>query len=205
MWGAKRLSGSLLLWAAALAALTLVTRVPLRSTQLFAWDSANFALALQHYNVAWHQPQPPGYILYVAAARLVHFVVADANAAYVWLSVVASVGAVWCAVLVGSRLFGTPTGVLGGLILTTKLALLGTGRGGLPLRLPGPLLVPDRTTRASEPQRRPRHHPRQRRAPSHRRRLPAGAGAISATALALGRLAAAAVALARRPGGCWPC
>ena len=127
MWGAKRFSGSLLWWAAALAALTLMTRIPLRSTQLFAWDSANFALALQHYNVAWHQPQPPGYILYVAAARLVHVVVADANAAYVWLSVVASVGAVWCTVLVGGRLFGAPTGILGGLVLTTSSLFWGQG------------------------------------------------------------------------------
>ena len=144
MWGAKRFSGSLLWWAAALAALTLITRIPLRSTQLFAWDSANFALALQHYNVAWHQPQPPGYILYVAAARLVHFVVADANAAYVWLSVVASVGAVWCTVLVGGRLFGAPTGVLGGLILATSSLFWGQGVVAYPyafLALFSPLIV----------------------------------------------------------------
>ena len=118
--------------AAGLAAFTFITRVPLRSTQLFAWDSANFALALQHYNVAWHQPQPPGYILYVAAARLVHVVVADANAAYVWLSVLASVGAVWCTVLVGGRLFGAPTGVLGGLILTTSSLFWGQGEVAYP-------------------------------------------------------------------------
>ena len=204
MWGAKRFSGSLLWWAAGLAVLTLITRIPLRSTQLFAWDSANFALALQHYNVAWHQPQPPGYILYVAAARLLHVVVADANAAYVWLSVVASVGAVWCAVLVGGRLFGTPTGVLGGLILTTSSLFWGQGEVAYPYSLPGALFVPDRAARASEPQRWPRHHARQRCAARHRRRLPTGVGALPATALALGRLAAAAVALARRPGiaGC---
>ncbi len=132
VWGGKRFSGSLLWWAAGLAALTLLTRVPLRSTQLFAWDSANFALALQHYNVAWHQPQPPGYILYVAAARLVHVVVVDANAAYVWLSVLASVGAVWSTVLVGGRLFGAPTGVLGGLILTTSSLFWGHGEVAYP-------------------------------------------------------------------------
>ena len=144
MWGAKHFSGSLLWWAAGLAALTLITRIPLRSTQLFAWDSANFALALQHYNVAWHQPQPPGYILYVAAARLVHVVVADANAAYVWLSVVASVGAVWCVVLVGGRLFGAPTGILGGLVLTTSSLFWGQGEVAYPyafLALFSPLVV----------------------------------------------------------------
>ncbi len=132
LWGAKRFSGSLLWWATGLAALTLITRVPLRSTHLFAWDSANFALALQHYNVAWHQPQPPGYILYVAAARLLHVVVPDANAAYVWLSVVASVGAVWYTVLVGGRLFGAPTGVLGGLVLTTSSLFWGQGEVAYP-------------------------------------------------------------------------
>ncbi len=132
MWEAKRFSGSLLWGAAALAALTLITRIPLRSTQLFAWDSANFALALQHYNVAWHQPQPPGYILYVAAARLVHVFVADVNAAYVWLSVLASGGAVWCTVLVGGRLFGAPTGILGGLALTTSSLFWGQGEVAYP-------------------------------------------------------------------------
>ncbi len=144
MWGAKRFSGSLLWWAAALAALTLITRIPFRSTHLFAWDSANFALALQHYNVAWHQPQPPGYILYVAAARLIHFIVADANAAYVWLSVVASIGAVWCTVLVGGRLFGITTGILGGLILTTSSLFWGQGVVAYPytfLALFSPLIV----------------------------------------------------------------
>ena len=125
-------SGIVLWWAVGLAGATFLSRLPFRSTQLFAWDSANFALALQHYNVAWHQPQPPGYILYVAAARLLHFFVPDANAAYVWLSVGASAAAVLCTVLLGSRLFGAFVGVLGGLVLATSSLFWGQGEVAYP-------------------------------------------------------------------------
>lgn len=118
--------------AATIALFTLFTRLPFRSTHLFAWDSANFALALENYNVSWHQPQPPGYILYVAAARLLHFFVHDANAAYVWLSIMASVGAVWCTVLLGNRIFGSPTGSLGGLLLSTSSLFWGQGEVAYP-------------------------------------------------------------------------
>ena len=58
------------LLAAGLGLITILSRIPFRSRYLFSWDSANFALALEHYNVAFHQPQPPGYPLYVASAHL---------------------------------------------------------------------------------------------------------------------------------------
>jgi len=77
-------------WACASAIATLLTRVPLASHYLFSWDSANFAFALDKYNVAAHQPHPPGYPLYVATAWLLRPLFADANAVYVALSVAAS-------------------------------------------------------------------------------------------------------------------
>src|SRR5437763_174957 len=57
-------------WAILLGVLTSLSRFPFRSHYLFSWDSANFALALDQYNVTFHQPQPPGYPLYVASAWL---------------------------------------------------------------------------------------------------------------------------------------
>ncbi|HET7771184.1 MAG TPA: DUF2723 domain-containing protein [Chloroflexota bacterium] len=106
--------------AIALGLLTAVSRIPFRSRSLFAWDSANFALALEQYNVGFHQPQPPGYPAYVGAARLLYGALGDANAAYVWLSVVASGLAVTFLVLAAARLYGRRTALLAGVLLATS-------------------------------------------------------------------------------------
>ena len=99
---------------------TLVSRIPFRSETLFAWDSANFAFALEEYNVAFHQPQPPGYPLYVASAKLLYSLGLDANTSYVLLSLAASSLAVWCLFILGWRLYGLQTGVVSALLLGTS-------------------------------------------------------------------------------------
>src|SRR5215470_6783477 len=73
-----------------LAAATVLSRIPFRAHLLPTWDAVQFALALDHYDIAAHQPHPPGYILYVAAARLVRLVVGDPAQSLVWLSIAAS-------------------------------------------------------------------------------------------------------------------
>jgi hypothetical protein len=112
---------------------TVLTRIPFRSTYLFAWDSANFALALNQYNVSFHQPQPPGYPLYVASAWLVRTLLGtDANASYVVLSIGASAVAVAMLSIVGARLFDRSTGLLGGAVLATSALFWGQGEVAYP-------------------------------------------------------------------------
>lgn len=72
--------------ATALALLTVLSRWPYRARMLYNWDAVQFALALREYDVAKHQPHPPGYILYVALGRLVHAWVGDPATAYVVLA-----------------------------------------------------------------------------------------------------------------------
>ena len=43
---------------------------PYRARMLYNWDAVQFALALREFDVAKHQPHPPGYLLYVALGRL---------------------------------------------------------------------------------------------------------------------------------------
>ena len=57
-----------------------------RSRWLDDWDSVNFALALDSFDLLKHQPHPPGYPLYVAAGKLVHLVVAGHAAALTLVS-----------------------------------------------------------------------------------------------------------------------
>src|SRR5258708_28673455 len=56
--------------ATALATLTFLSRVPFVGRNLFDWDSLQFALGMQRFDLASHRPHPPGYIGYVMAGRL---------------------------------------------------------------------------------------------------------------------------------------
>jgi hypothetical protein len=95
------------------------SRLPFASRVLFSWDSANYAMALESYNVAFHQPHPPGNPLYVAAAWLVHLVVADANLSYILLSVTGSAVAAIAVFGLATRLYGALVGILAVLLFIT--------------------------------------------------------------------------------------
>ena len=56
--------------AGGLAALYLLLHLPFLAPSLEDIDSINFALALRDYDVAQHQPHPPGYPVYIALARV---------------------------------------------------------------------------------------------------------------------------------------
>src|SRR5579885_584151 len=49
-----------------------VTRWLAAPKYLYYFDSANFALSLEHFDPALHQPQPPGYPLFVGLIRVIH-------------------------------------------------------------------------------------------------------------------------------------
>ncbi|MEP6695146.1 MAG: hypothetical protein ABJB39_10930 [Chloroflexota bacterium] len=81
--------------AAGLFVLTLASRLPFLSQQLWAWDSVLYARALEDgfhvdYALAEQRPHPPGYILYVGVAWLARLLTQDSNAALVAVAAVAS-------------------------------------------------------------------------------------------------------------------
>ena len=81
--------------AAAIFALTLATRVPFASSQLWAWDSVLYARALEDgfhvdYVTESQRPHPPGYILYVGIASVARQFTNDSNSALVLVSMIAS-------------------------------------------------------------------------------------------------------------------
>jgi hypothetical protein len=55
----------------------LASRIPFLPPTVEDIDSVNFALALDSFNPALHQPHPPGYPLFVASARLIKLLVRD--------------------------------------------------------------------------------------------------------------------------------
>ena len=56
-------------------AVALATRFLARGHSMWDWDEALFCLGVRDYNVILHHPHPPGYPLFIAAAKLVRFAV----------------------------------------------------------------------------------------------------------------------------------
>jgi len=115
-----------------LAAATVASRLPFTSRMLYAWDSANFALALERYNVAFHQPHPPGYPLYVGVAWLVNQWTGDPNASYVAVSVAASAGAVAVLFLLATRMYDPWVGLASAVLLGASVGFWGYGEVAYP-------------------------------------------------------------------------
>jgi len=99
----------------------ILTRVPFRSEILHHWDSVNFALALDQYDVRLHQPHPPGtFVLYILLGRLFYTFIPDANAALTWLSVALSGLGAAALYLLAEIWFDRRTALIAGLLALTS-------------------------------------------------------------------------------------
>src|SRR5215467_8969056 len=96
----------------ALACATVLSRLPFLTPRLAHWDAVNYALGLHDFNVAAHQPHPPGSPYFILLGRLALTVTADDNAALILVSLVASVGAVIGEYALARMLFGPRAALL---------------------------------------------------------------------------------------------
>ena len=63
----------------------------LRTQRLGWWDSAQFALALERFNIVEHRPHPPGYPLYILWGKIATFFTHDPNVSFIFFGLVLSV------------------------------------------------------------------------------------------------------------------
>lgn len=105
--------------AAVVFAASLALRVPWRSTAPFHWDTAQFALAVQHFDVTRSQPHAPGFFLYVMLGRLVNLALHDPHASLVWVSATAGSAMAALGFLLGTVLFWRGCGLAVAVILAT--------------------------------------------------------------------------------------
>ena len=104
-------------WVLLLALLGCLTRIPFASKILYHWDSINYSLALKEFNISLHQPQPPGYILYVYLTRLVNVFLPEPQTTFLFLNFLFSTLAAIALYFLGKVMFDRRVGVLGGLFL----------------------------------------------------------------------------------------
>ena len=97
--------------------LVAATRWPLAPKYLYYFDSVNFALALDDFNPAAHQPQPPGYPLFVGFARILHLFVGRAEDVFILAGVLAASAAVILVWALGDAMFERGAGLLAAALL----------------------------------------------------------------------------------------
>lgn len=98
------------------------TRWPLAPKYLYYFDSANFALSLENFNPALHQPQPPGYPLYVLLLRAIHWFVAPAEKVLLISGLIAGFAAILLIFFFARDVFGNAAGILGAALLASNPA-----------------------------------------------------------------------------------
>ncbi|MEK6975989.1 MAG: glycosyltransferase family 39 protein [Candidatus Thermoplasmatota archaeon] len=87
-----------------------------RARYFLTWDAHMFALALERYDVNALRPHAPGYPVYVALGKLANLVFADANEAFIAVSMLGSAGGAVLTYTIGRRLFDRAT-ALGATVL----------------------------------------------------------------------------------------
>ena len=103
-----------------LSAIAFGLRFVFRSKILYHWDSVNFALSLDQYDVRAHQPHPPGYFLYSMLGKIFNIVFKDANTSLVWISLISGVLGVIIVYFFTLKLFDRPTALIASVISLTS-------------------------------------------------------------------------------------
>jgi hypothetical protein len=124
-----------------LAGATVLSRLPFLTPRLAHWDAVNYALGLHDFNVAAHQPHPPGSPYFILVGRVALAVLGDDNAALIAVSLLAAVGAVLGEYALARLLFGRRAGGLAALVLLTQPVFWGYGTMGMPWTLLGCLAL----------------------------------------------------------------
>lgn len=93
-------------WLGVVLLVVAITRYIGHSQYLYSTDSALYALAFEKYDISLHQPQPPGYPLYILLGKLFNWMVGDTNLALVLVSILFSILATWAIWRLAKKIYG---------------------------------------------------------------------------------------------------
>jgi len=88
-----------------------ISRLPFRSRFPFNWDAVQYLLGMRHFDIAAHEPHPPGNPLYILLGRAAHLIIPDANQALVVVSILATAAAVVLTAILGRKLASPSVGL----------------------------------------------------------------------------------------------
>lgn len=95
-------------------------RIPFRASYLVNWDSVNFALGVESFDLESHQPHPPGYLGYVLLGRVIEWLVRDPVTALTAISVVAGSAATMLVYLLATRMTSERASIIAAALFGTS-------------------------------------------------------------------------------------
>jgi len=128
-------------WRVALAlfGLTLLTRLPFATTNLYAPDSVLYARGMELFDPFDQRPQPPGYLWYVLVLRAIDLVTHDPNRAMTIVSALAGAATVALVYLLATRLYDERTARVSALFVFTAVTFWAYGGVAYPYTFLGAL------------------------------------------------------------------
>src|SRR5437762_13029202 len=121
--------------ALALFGLTLLTRLPFATTNLYAPDSVLYVRGMERFDPFDQQPQPPGYLWYVLVLRAIAFVTHDPNRAMTIVAAVAGAATVALVYLLAARLYDERSAKVSALFVLTAVTFWAYGGVAYPYTL----------------------------------------------------------------------
>jgi hypothetical protein len=114
-WWRRRWIRALLIFSIAV-----LIRIPFQASYLVNWDSVNFALGVESFDLESHQPHPPGYLGYVLLGRVIDWFVGDPVTALTAISVVAGAAATMWVYLLATRIVSERASVIAAALFGTS-------------------------------------------------------------------------------------
>ena len=121
--------------ALALFGLTLLTRLPFATTNLYAPDAVLYVRGMERFDPFDQQPQPPGYLWYVLVLRAIAFVTHEPNRAMTIVAAVAGAATVALVYLLAARLYDERTAKVSALFVLTAVTFCAYGGVAYPYTL----------------------------------------------------------------------
>nr|CBH38538.1 hypothetical membrane protein, dolichyl-phosphate-mannose-protein mannosyltransferase family [uncultured archaeon] len=101
-----------------------ILRLSFMSNYLDEWDSVQFALGITDFNIAAHQPHPPGYPVYIFLAKFFYLIFNDEITTLTFMSVLFGSISVIFIYLFAKELFGYKVGLISAVLISSTPAHL---------------------------------------------------------------------------------
>lgn len=92
--------------------IVIFSRIPFASKYLTTVNSVNYGLSFIKYDISYHQPHPPGYILYVMLGKMINIFFNDPNISMILISIIFTIFTIIITYFLAKRFFSRTIAII---------------------------------------------------------------------------------------------